>query len=76
MDSSFALAIIPFLLLIFLYLLLATLGLFILYLIIRAAINNSKLNQTVELLHMEILKMNHHISTLQTSILHAEKKDK
>ena len=69
-SGGILITILPFLLMVFFYLIFAAVGFFILYLIIRAAINNSKLNQNIEQLRIEISRMDTEIKTVQKPSIH------
>jgi cell division protein FtsL len=69
-DSAIAFAILPFVIMFFLYLVFVAIGFTVLYFIVRAALNHSKLNQNVEMLRLEISKMNEQISKNSSHINH------
>jgi uncharacterized membrane-anchored protein YhcB (DUF1043 family) len=57
-TSNGALVLLPFLIMIFFSLIITAIGFVILYFVVRAALNNSKLNQNMEQLRFEIARMN------------------
>lgn len=63
METNFVVAIIPFVVMFIFYLIFVAIGFLILYLVIRAGINNSKLNQNIESLRVEITRMNHYLQS-------------
>jgi ABC-type multidrug transport system fused ATPase/permease subunit len=69
--NSSVIAIFPILILLF-YLVLLAVGFFALYLVIRNAINNSKLNHNVEQLRIEISRMNEQLQRNKESITTSE----
>lgn len=63
MDSSnVAVALLPILIMVLLYLFFVAVGFTVLYFIVRAALNNSKLNQNMDLLRLEIARMNEQLT--------------
>ncbi|WP_195576160.1 hypothetical protein [Paenibacillus sp. 1001270B_150601_E10] len=76
MDVSngigFGFAIAPFLFMLIIYLGVLAAGFLILYLVIRKAIDNSKLSQNMEQLRMEMMRMNHQLQSMQAAAYKTE----
>ncbi|SDD72661.1 hypothetical protein SAMN02799630_03317 [Paenibacillus sp. UNCCL117] len=73
--SSFVFAYFPVLMIIF-YLFLLGLGFFVLYLTIKIAINNSKLNYNIEQLRIEVSRLNNNLLSMSDSKITENSKEK
>ena len=73
-SGDFILALVPFLIMLIIYLVIIGIGFIALYFVVRAAINNSKFNQTIEALRGEISYLNKQIQAMKdTSKTNADK---
>lgn len=75
MGGSTAMYFVPFLIMLFFYVLFVVLAFFVLYLVVRAAINNSKLNHNMESLRSETARMNEQLLSLIASTKFENKKE-